>query len=45
MINDMCKAESYNILHIFESVFSFILNIVLTNMWHENENKLIGTDA
>ena len=32
-------------VYFVTSVFSFILKIVSTNLWHENESKLIDTDA
>ena len=32
-------------VYFVTSVFSFILNIVSTNQYHENENKHMNTDA
>ena len=38
----MCKVENYKKIYVYfvTSVFSFISNIVSTNLLHGNENKL-----
>ena len=42
----MCAKLKIKIFVYFvTNVFSFILNIVSTNLHHENENKQKGTDA
>ena len=43
-INDVCKVEIKVSVYFVTSVFSFILNIVSTNLYHENENKQTDTN-
>ena len=41
----MCNVERYNICIFCNSVFSFILNIILTNLNQENDNKHMDTNV